>query len=107
NCAQMVASLVGLFIKEDFIAVFLAALIAKLLAALLVLFVIPETAIIPEEIARTYSEILYNNSLMGYQMGVELSKETIMVSFRFLALLLSIMTLYLIYYLLWLLMSLG
>ncbi|MEM1587072.1 MAG: hypothetical protein QXS10_07370 [Candidatus Bathyarchaeia archaeon] len=107
NCAQMVASLVGLFIKEDFIAVFLAALIAKLLAALLVLFVIPETAIIPEEIARTYSEILYSNSLMGYQMGVEFSKETIMISLRFLALLLSIITLYLIYYLLWLLMSLG
>ncbi|MEM2836633.1 MAG: hypothetical protein QXF23_01090 [Candidatus Bathyarchaeia archaeon] len=107
SCAQLVASITGLLIKENFIILFLAALSAKLAASLLASLTIPETALIPENLARTYSQILYNSSLMGYQMGVELSKETIMMALRFLALLLTVIILYMIYYILWILINLG
>ncbi|MEM1514876.1 MAG: hypothetical protein QXH24_02340 [Candidatus Bathyarchaeia archaeon] len=80
---------------------------AKVMAVLLASFVIPETAIVPENLARTYSQILYNSNLMGYHLGVELSKETIVMALRFLALLSVIITLYIIYYILWLLINLG
>lgn len=105
NCAQTMASIIGLLIKENFTTIFLVALAAKLAAALFSSFIIPETALIPEDLARTYSHILYHSSLMGYQMGVELSKETIVMALRFLAILLVVMILYIIYYILWILIT--
>ena len=97
NLAQLTAALLGIFTKENFVLAFLTALAIKALATLLALFTIPEVAVVPEDVARTYSQILYNNSLTEYKMSIEISKETLLTILRLLAFSLVIAALYVIY----------
>ncbi|MEM3507174.1 MAG: hypothetical protein QXT31_05940, partial [Candidatus Bathyarchaeia archaeon] len=60
---------------------------------------------IPEQIARTYSYLIYNNSLLGYRISVEFSKEVIMITLRLIGLSLILLTLYIIYRVLFLIIT--
>lgn len=101
NLAQFIAAFLGIFAKENFILAFSTILAVKAAATVLALFTIPEVAVVPEDIARTYSQVLYHHSLTGYRMSIEISKETIMTIFRLVAFSLVIVALYLIYHVLW------
>lgn len=52
----------------------------KVTAAILAVVTIPEVAVMQEDAARIHSRVLYNNSIMGYRVGVEISKETILTT---------------------------
>jgi hypothetical protein len=103
NLAQLTAASLGIFTKENFVLAFSTALAIKASATLLALFTIPEVAVVPEDVARTYSQVLYNNSLTGYRMSIEISKETLLTILRLLAFSLVIAALYVIYRVLWVL----
>ncbi|MBC7131231.1 hypothetical protein H5T51_08510 [Candidatus Bathyarchaeota archaeon] len=104
NLAQLIAAFLGFFARENFTLALLAVLAIKILAFVAVAFTVPEAAVVPEYVARSYSQILYNSSLTGYRLSIEISKETILTIFRLLALSLVITALVIIYRILWLMM---
>ncbi|MEM2970721.1 MAG: hypothetical protein QXR63_07320 [Candidatus Bathyarchaeia archaeon] len=105
NLAQLIAAPLGILTKENYILVFATIMIIKFLAVILAFATIPEVAVVPEDVARTYSQVLYNNSLTGYRVAIEISRETILTTLRLLAFSLIAVTLYLIYRVLWILIS--
>ncbi|MEM0095883.1 MAG: hypothetical protein QW660_04530, partial [Candidatus Bathyarchaeia archaeon] len=105
SLAQLTAASMGMFAKQNFMVGFSMALAVKAAATVIALIIIPEVAVVPEDVARTYSQVLYNTSLTGYRMSVEISKETILTTLRLLALSLVIVALYLIYRVLWILIG--
>lgn len=106
NLSMVLASLVGLFAENDFFVIFMSFLFIEFVASILALMVIPETALIPEDLARMYSQIMYSDALTGFRVTVELSKETLILMLRLLALALVILALYVIYRALWILINL-
>lgn len=105
SIAQLVASPLGMFIGEDYPQGFTVMFTLKALANLLAFLTIPEVAIVPEEVARTYSRILYSSSLTSYQFAFEVSKETILVTLKLITLSTVMIALYIIYRVLWILMT--
>lgn len=97
NLALVLAAPVGIVVKECYVAAFSMIFIVLVVSVLLTLFTIPEVAIIHEDVARTYSFILYRNSMIGYKVTVEISKETAFTTLRLFALTLVLATLYVIY----------
>ncbi|MBS7637606.1 hypothetical protein KEJ49_01770 [Candidatus Bathyarchaeota archaeon] len=105
SIAQLVASPLGMLIGENYLQGFTVMFALKALANLLAFLTIPEVAIVPEEVARTYSRILYSSSLTGYQFAFEVSKETILVTLKLITFSMVIIALYIIYRVLWILMT--
>ncbi len=105
SVAQALVAPVGLFFREDYLLIFSVVIGLKLIAMMIALLTIPEVAAVPEETARVYSYALYNKSLSGYRISVEVSRDAILLTLRLLGLLLILLTLYVIYRALFLLMS--
>jgi hypothetical protein len=105
NIAQLLAAPIGIFTKESYLLAFSLVFLIKIASTLLAVMTIPEIAVVPEDVARTYSRVLFTNSVMGYRMGVEISKESILTTLRLLAFSIVALTLYLIYRVLWILMT--
>lgn len=105
NLAQLVSAPIGLFVGENYMLAFLTVFAAKVAATALAGVFIPEVAVVREDIARTYSRILYRNSIISYRVAVDISKETALVIFRLLILSVTLTALYLIYRILWSLIS--
>lgn len=104
NVAQLLAAPFGIATKESYFAAFLIVFSVKIVATLLAVVTIPEIAVVSEDVARTYSHVLFTNSVMGYRLGVEISKETILITLRLFVFSVVILTLYLIYRVLWILL---
>jgi hypothetical protein len=105
NVAQLFAAPLGIVTKESYLIAFLLVFSVKIASTLLAVMTIPEIAVVPEDVARTYSRVLFTNSVMGYRMGLEISRETILTTFRLLAFSVVALTLYLIYRILWILIT--
>ncbi|WP_455283918.1 hypothetical protein [[Eubacterium] cellulosolvens] len=105
SVAQALIAPVGVFFREDYLLIFSVVIGLKLIAMMIGLLTIPEVAAVPEETARLYSYVLYNKSLSGYRISVEVSRDTILLTLRLLGLFLILLTLYVIYRALFLLMS--
>lgn len=105
NVAQLIAAPLGMLSKENYPIALSMIFAIKVAAVILAVLTISEVAVVQEEVARTYSRVLYNNSIMGYRVAVEISKETILTTLRLLAFSLVIVILYLIYHVLWILIS--
>lgn len=105
NAALLLAAPLGMVLKEDYNIVFPVIFAIKATALALAILTIPEVAVVPEDQARTYSYVLYNSSIMGYQIAIEVSRETILMTLRLLALSLIIAALYLIYRILWIMIG--
>jgi hypothetical protein len=105
NAAQLLAAPLGIISKENYYIAFTIIFAVKATAAILAATTIPEVAVVNEDVARTYSRILYDNSIMGYRVAVEVSRETVLTTLRLLAFSLIIVALYFIYYVLWILIS--
>ena len=104
SIAQLVASPLGMLVGEDYLLGFTIMSTLKVLANLLALLTIPEVAAVPEDVARTYSRILYSSSLTGYKFTFEVSRETILTTLRLILFSTIIIALYIIYRVLWMLM---
>ncbi|MCW4032640.1 MAG: hypothetical protein NWF08_04535 [Candidatus Bathyarchaeota archaeon] len=100
--ANILVAPIGIFIKEEYFLLFLFVFGIKLIAFILASTTIPEVAILPEQVARTYSFTLYDKSIMGYNISVELSKDTIMLTLRLVGFSLVLLFLYVIYRILFL-----
>lgn len=105
NIAQLVAASLGILIKENYLIAFSLLFAIDVAATVLAVLAIPEVAIVPEDMARTYSRALYISSLLGYRMAIEYSRETVVGTLRLLACFLTISLLYLIYRIVWILMG--
>lgn len=103
NTAQLIAAPLGMLVKGDYFIAFSLVFAIKAAATILAVSTIYEVAVVPEDVARTYSQVLYRNSIMGYKMAVEISRETILITLRLLAFSSVVVTLYLIYHVLWIL----
>jgi hypothetical protein len=101
--ANVLVSPMSRLVKGDFFLLFLIVFVVKLLAFILSSTTIPEVATVPEETARTYSYLLFNKSVTGYQISVELSKDTIMTTLKLIGFAFIFLTLYVIYRFLYLL----
>jgi len=97
NLAQLASAPIGMFLGSNFVLAFTVLFLTKASATFLAMVFIPEVAVLREDVARTYSRILYRNSIVGYRVAVEVSRETVLGVFRILALSLILTTLYLIY----------
>jgi len=105
NLAQLVSAPLGLLVGSNYTLAFPCVFATKVAATALAVGFIPEVAVVREDVARTYSRILYRNSLIGYRIVVEVSRETVLATFRLLALSMVLAALYLIYRVLWWLIS--
>lgn len=97
TAAQLVAAPLGILSKENYLIAFSLVFAIKAAATILAVVTISEVAVVPEDVARTYSRGLYSNSIMGYRIAVEISRETILNTLRLFAFSLVIIALYLIY----------
>jgi len=97
NLAQVCAAPIGVAVDGNYFLAFALILATKILSTSLAFLTIPEVAVIPEELARTYSFILYKNSVTGYRVAVDVSKETASLTLQLLALTVVIAILYAIY----------
>jgi len=103
--ANILVAPIGIFIKEEYFLLFMFAFGIKLVAFILASTTMPEVAILPEDIARTYSFTLYNKSIMGYNISVEISRDTIMLTLRLVGFSLVMLFIYFIYRILFLMIS--
>ena len=105
NIAQVAAALTGMMLGENYFLIFLLLITLYFVALGVAILTVPEVAVIPEHLARTYSLILYRSSLFGYRVAIEVSKETIFTIFRIIVLTVIFSALYLIYRILWALIT--
>jgi len=95
--AQLVASGLGLLLDSLFSEAFAITTALKFTALAMTALVIPEVAIVPPHIARAYANAAYGVTLMGYRVSVAITKETLITVLRILALTFTLLTLYVIY----------
>jgi len=101
NIAQFMAAVLGMIVGANYLVSFLLIIALYVCSVALAVVTVPEIALVPEDLARTYSRVLYRNSVFGYRVAVEISKETIFMIFRLIALTIVFSALYLIYRILW------
>lgn len=104
NLAQLLAAICGLTLGANYLFSFTLIIALYFGALALAILTVPEIAVVPESLARTYSLVLYRSSLFGYRVAIEISKETIFTIFRIIVLAVALSALYLIYRILWALM---
>ncbi|MDQ1279035.1 MAG: hypothetical protein QG670_295 [Thermoproteota archaeon] len=97
NLSIFLAAPIGMIVKEDYVLAFSAVFVITVVSALFSLFAIPEVSVVSENVARTYSFIMYRSCLTGYGITVEVSKETIIATLRLLAIISVLTTLFTIY----------
>jgi len=97
NISQLLATPFGMVLSGNYPMLFASTIAVIILANALAFLTIPEVAVIPEQVARTYSYVLYTNSVMGYSIAVETTKETILLTLRLLALSFVFLILYVAY----------
>ncbi|HDI31816.1 MAG TPA: hypothetical protein ENF80_03260 [Thermofilum sp.] len=94
---QGIASLIGITLGNNYLAVFIAIMLLKLFSLIIAYVIIPEVALIPEDVARNYSLTLYKISLIGFNMTIEYSKESILITLRMIGLTMTLTLLYILY----------
>ncbi|MCS7132465.1 MAG: hypothetical protein NZ918_01920 [Aigarchaeota archaeon] len=97
NLSQLLATPFGFLLGQQYTLLFVSVIVLRVISTILAFLTIPEVAMIPEDSARTYSQILYTGSLLGYAVAVETARETILLSFRSLALIFALILLYITY----------
>jgi hypothetical protein len=96
----VVASLLGLFL-QPFMLLILAGL-SKILAALIVTFAVPETAVVPREVAMGYARLIHSVSTAGYMTIAVISRQAIATALKIFAFSFLLILIYFIYRLLFL-----
>jgi len=97
NLSQLLATPFGMIFSQSYMLLFTSVILIRLLSVALAFLTVPEVATVPEEVARTYSQLIYANSLMGYSYILETSKEVVALTVRLLALAMVLILLYILY----------
>ncbi len=97
NISQMLAAPLGIFLRENYSFLFTLTLALRFTSLILALVAMPEIAILPEDVARNYSFMIYKSHIYGYNLTIETTKEVVVLSMKFLALTAAFLILYLIY----------
>ena len=97
NLSQLLATPFGMIFSQSYMLLFTSVILIRLLSVALAFLTVPEVATVPEEVARTYSQLIYANSLMGYSYILETSKEVMALTVRLLALAMVLILLYILY----------
>ncbi len=100
----LLSSILGITINNYLILFTIAALLF-LTATSVTSIAIPESAMIPTEKSLQYARVVYSASIIGYSVMILVSKESIMLILKVLALTLIIIILYVIYRILILLLT--
>ncbi len=95
--ANIIVAPIGMILRGNYLLLFSAVFIAKIIAFIISSLTIPEVAAVPEQTARDYSYLLYNKSVTGYRISVEISKETLHTILRLIALSFIFLVIYIIY----------
>ncbi|MEM1655762.1 MAG: hypothetical protein QXU12_00275 [Nitrososphaerota archaeon] len=106
NFSQLLATPFGILLSQNYMLLFASVISIRLLSVILAFLAVPEVAAVPEDVARTYSQLIYTNSLMGYALIQETSREIVALTIRLLALAAVLTLLYVIYRLVFLLAGL-
>jgi len=107
NVSQLLATPFGLIFQNNYSILFISSTIIRLLSVAIAYFTITEVAVVPEEYARTYSQLLYTNSISGYMIIVDTIRESIILSLKLLAIATAILILYILYRFLFFLMGIS
>jgi len=107
NISQLLATPFGLIFQNDYTVLFIASTIIRLLSVVIAYFTISEVAILPEEYARTYSQLLYSNSIIGYLVIVDTVKESVILGLKITAVATVLLILYILYKFLFFLMGIS
>lgn len=94
---QLLAALLGSFVKEDYILLASSVVFFKFSALAIAYLAIPEVAIVPGHMARSYAGTLFHISLSGYRLTLEISWEAVLMTLRIIVLTFSFLILYIIY----------
>lgn len=102
--AQLLVAPVSMLVGGNYLLMFSIAIGLKLAAFALASTTIPEVAAVPEQAARAYSFALYNKSVTGYRVSVELSRGAALLALRLMGLSAAFLALYVIYRILFLML---
>ncbi|MEM1583177.1 MAG: hypothetical protein QXF28_00625 [Nitrososphaerota archaeon] len=105
NISQLLATPFGLIFQDNYTALFIFSAAIRILSVAIAYFTIMEVAIVPEEYARTYSYLLYSNSIMGYTIIVDTIRESIILGLKIAAIATTLLILYILYRFLFFLMG--
>ncbi len=105
SVAQLVAAPLAALTTGNFTIAILIVLWINAASTITAFFTVPEVAVVPQEAASTYSQILFTTSFLGYRLSIDISKQTIKIILRLLAFTVVIGVLYLIYRVLWTLIA--
>jgi len=97
NLSQLLATPFGLIFQNDYTVLFIASATIRLLSVVVAYFTIVEVAVVPEEYARTYSQLLYSNSIIGYLVIVDTVRESIILGLKIAAVATVLLILYILY----------
>ena len=107
NVSQLLATPFGLIFQNNYSMLFIMSTFIRLLSVAIAYFTITEVAIVPEEYARTYSQLLYTNSISGYIVIVDTIRESTILGLKLLAISIAILILYILYRFLFFLMGIS
>lgn len=97
NLSQFLSAILGIMFREDYVVLFMSSLAVRLISILIAYFTITEVAVVPEEYARTFSQILYSNTLLGYTFIIDTVRRSIIVSLKILSISAVLLLLYIVY----------
>lgn len=97
SLAQILGLGIAYMMGQNIMYMFLTATVLSIIASFIALVAIPEIAIPPERYVRTYSRILYRNSLSSYNFTMFTLKSTAILTIKLLGLSFIFLILYIIY----------
>lgn len=97
NISQLLATPFGLIFQNNYTLLFISSVAVRMLSVAIAYFTIEEVAIVPEEYARMYSQLLYSNSIMGYTVIVDTVRESIILGLKIAAIATAFLILYVLY----------
>ncbi|MEM4672969.1 MAG: hypothetical protein QW366_04255 [Sulfolobales archaeon] len=94
---MLISSFVGVLVRGDITLALIISSTARFLAVLVAVLAIPETALIPREIAVGYARLVYSTTLLGYTFAVETSIRTLKITLQIIGIVILIVLVFLIY----------
>ena len=97
NASQLLAAPLGVVFSGNFTALFTLSALVVVVSTALAFVAIPEVALVPEDTARTYSYMIYSNSVVGYSVTVETVRDTAMLTLKLIGVSAALLVTYVAY----------
>lgn len=93
----LLSSIIGMLVRGDERLALVVSLLFRLAAVAIVALAIPETALVPPEVAIGYARLVYSTSMMGYTFAIETSVKVLKLTAQLLAITILIVLTIIIY----------